>query len=54
LLPCAAIRFIPTDLRGEAGCQRNPSPMLALSSSEHRHKEAFARVRPLRCSTQPK
>src|SRR5919106_3697770 len=35
-LPGAAVRSFPNDLRAETGCQRNPSPPLALSSSARR------------------
>ena len=35
-LPGAAIRFIPSGLRAETGCQREPTAPLALSASERR------------------
>ena len=35
-LPGAAVRSFPNDLRAETGCQRNPSPPLALSLSARR------------------
>src|SRR5215813_10695640 len=36
--PGAAIRSVPNNLRAKTGCQRNPSPPLALSSSERRRR----------------
>jgi hypothetical protein len=44
----AAIRSFPNDLRAETGCQRNPSPPLALSSSVRRDGEPIEHFRPLR------
>src|SRR5262249_7359227 len=44
----AAIRPVPNNRRAKPGCKRNPSPPLALSSSERRDGEPIERSRPLR------
>ena len=41
---CDLSRSVPNNLRAETGCQRNPSPPLALTSSAQRHKGPFARI----------
>jgi hypothetical protein len=53
-LPGAAIRFIPSGLRAETGCQREPTAPLALSASERRDKEQIAPLRAVRRPIQPK
>ena len=46
--PGAAIRSVPNNLRAKTGCQRNPSPPIALSSRGRRDGEPIERFRPLR------
>src|ERR671914_1617625 len=41
---CDLSRSVPNNLRAETGCQHNPSPPLALTSSAQRHKGPFARI----------